>query len=50
MFLEGYKETMSFSSLLEGLSRAIILNNIDNEYSIVMPATAKPVLSKNGCL
>ena len=45
-YLTGYNDTLHFSDLLNGLPRAILLTNNDGEYFVVLPAIAKPVLTK----
>ena len=46
MYLTGYDESLRFANLLEGLPRAVLLTNADNEYFVLLPAIAKPVLTK----
>jgi hypothetical protein len=46
MFLTGYDDSLRFADLLEGLPRAVLLSNADNEYFVLLPAIAKPVLTR----
>ena len=46
MYLTGYDDSLRFANLLEGLPRAVLLTNADNEYFVLLPAIAKPVLTK----
>jgi hypothetical protein len=46
MFLTGYDDSLRFADLLEGLPRAVLLVNADHEYFVLLPAIAKPVLTK----
>ena len=46
MYLTGYDDSLRFADLLEGLPRAVLLTNADNEYFVLLPAIAKPVLTK----
>ena len=47
MYLTGYDDSLRFANLLEGLPRAVLLTNADNEYFVLLPAIAKPVLTKS---
>jgi hypothetical protein len=46
MYLTGYDESLRFADLLEGLPRAVLLTNADHEHFLLLPAIAKPVLTK----
>jgi hypothetical protein len=46
MFLTGYDDSLRFADLLQGLPRAVLLSNADNEYFVLLPAIAKPVLTR----
>ena len=46
MYLTGYDDSLRFADLLEGLPRAVLLTNVDNEYFVLLPAIAKPVLTR----
>jgi hypothetical protein len=45
-YLTGYDESLRFDDLLEGLPRAVLITNSDHEYFVLLPAIAKPVLTK----
>jgi hypothetical protein len=46
MFLTGYDDSLRFADMLAGLPRAVLLSNADNEYFVLLPAIAKPVLTR----
>ena len=46
MYLTGYDDSLRFADLLEGLPKAVLLRNADNEYFVLLPAIAKPVLTR----
>ena len=46
MYLTGYDDSLRFADLLEGLPKAVLLTNADNEYFVLLPAIAKPVLTR----
>jgi hypothetical protein len=47
MFLTGYDDSLRFVDLLEGLPRTVLLANTDHEYFVMLPAIAKPVLTRS---
>lgn len=47
MYLTGYEDSLRFGDLLEGLPRAVLLTNADDEYFVLLPAIAKPVVVKS---
>ena len=46
-YIAAYSDELKFYNVLDGLSHTILLTNEDNEYSVVIPATIKPVLIKS---
>ena len=47
LFISGHNNEHRIADLLDGLPRSILLSNSDNEYFVMLPATAKPSLIKS---
>ena len=46
LYLTGYNDSLPHADLLNGLPRAVLLTNDESEYFVLLPAIAKPVLTK----
>ena len=46
-FIANYADSLKYKDLIDGLPRCILLANVDQEYFLLLPATAKPYQIKS---